>query len=269
MSSALERSFWAVASADKEAPFLRRGAVAVRKRRRSPILRYAVPAVLALAAAFGLHRFLASPHFALKRIAISGNSRSRTEEILTTLSEWNGRNLVALELAPLARRLTAHPWIDRVTLTKRFPDELSVRVTERRAVALFREDEAFWWVGAEGNLIAPYDSRRDRTEYVILTGDRRALPEAVGLIEELRAGAPEYFSRLSEIASLPDGGFGMMDAIFRKPVRVLRGDASRKIRALLEARGFIESRGWEARAIDLRFADRIILVGAYGAGNRL
>jgi hypothetical protein len=46
-------------------------------------------------------------------------------------------------------------------------------------------------------------------------------------------------------------------------------DASRKIRALLEARGFVENRGWEARAIDLRFADRIILVGAYGAGNRL
>ena len=74
---------------------------------------------------------------------------------------------------------------------------------------------------------------------------------------------------LSEIASLPDGGFGMMDAIFRKPVRVQRADAPAKIRALLDARAFIESRGWEARAIDLRFADRIILVGAYGAGNRL
>ena len=61
----------------------------------------------------------------------------------------------------------------------------------------------------------------------------------------------------------------MMDAIFRRPVRVLRSDAPEKIRALLDARGFIESRGWEARAIDLRFADRVILVGAYGAGNRL
>jgi cell division protein FtsQ len=258
-----------VAAADKEAPFLRRGAVAVRKRRRPPLLRFAVPAVLLLAAALGLYRYLSSPHFALRRFAISGNSRSRTEEILAALSEWNGRNLVSLPLAPLATRLAAHPWIERVTLSKRFPDELSVRVIERRAVALYREGDAFWWVGVEGSLIAPYDSRRDRTQYVILTGDRRALPEAVGLLEELRAGEPAYFSGLSEIASLPDGGFGMMDAIFRRPVRVLRGDASRKVRALLEARGFIESRGWEARAIDLRFADRIILVGAYGAGNRL
>jgi hypothetical protein len=104
---------------------------------------------------------------------------------------------------------------------------------------------------------------------VIVTGDRRMLPEAVGLLADLRAARPDYVAALSEIASLPDGGFGMMDAIFRRPVRVLRTDAPEKIRALFEARGFVESRGWEARAIDLRFADRIILVGAYGAGNRL
>ncbi|MEP6994053.1 MAG: FtsQ-type POTRA domain-containing protein [Acidobacteriota bacterium] len=258
-----------MASTDKEAPFLRRGAGAPRKRRKPARLRLAALAVVALCAALGLFRFLSGSHFAVRRFAISGNSRARTEEILASLSPWNGRNLVALDLAPLASRLASHPWIERVTLTKRFPEELSVRVTERRAVALFREDERFWWVGADGHLIAPYDSRRDRTEYVILTGDRHALSEAVELIEELRAAQPEYFSKLSEIASLPDGGFGMMDAIFRRTVRVLRGDAPKKIRALLEARGFIESRGWEARAIDLRFADRIILVGAYGAGNRL
>src|SRR5262249_25645531 len=44
--------------------------------------------------------------------------------------------------------------------------------------------------------------------------------------------------------ALPDGGFGMMDSIFRKPVRVLRRDASEKIAALLAARGLMERRGW-------------------------
>ena len=258
-----------MASADKEAPFLRRGSGASRKRRKPATLRLASVATLVLAASFGLFRFLSGSHFATRRFEIAGNSRVRTEEILTTLSEWNGRNLVSLALAPLASRLAAHPWIERVTLTKRFPDQLSVLVTERKAIALYRDGDLFWWVGADGRLIAPYDSRRDRAQYIILSGERRSLTEAVGMLAELRAGEPEYFSRLLEIASLPDGGFGMMDAIFRKPVRVLRGDAPKKVRALLEARGFIESRGWEARAIDLRFADRIILVGAYGAGNRL
>jgi len=259
-----------VAAADKkEAPFLRRGGVVPRRGKKPPALRYALLGLAVLAAGVGLVRFVSGPRFALRRFDVSGNERARTEEVLAVAGEWTGRNLVALDLAPLAVRLSGHPWIERVTLSKRFPDGLSVRITERRAVALYRDDTGFWWVGAEGNLIAPYDPRRDRTEYVIITGERRLLPEAVGLIADLRAARPDYVAALSEIASLPDGGFGMMDAIFRKPVRVLRTDAPAKIRALLEARGFVENRGWEARAIDLRFADRIILVGAYGAGNRL
>lgn len=253
----------------KESPFLRRPAVAPRRKRRRPTLRFLVAAVLVLGAGFGLFRFVSGPRFALRRFDVTGNARARTEEVLEIAARWTGTNVLALDLAPMANRIAGHPWIERVTISKRFPDGLAIRVTERRAVALYRDETGFWWVGEAGNLIAAYDPRRDRTEYVILSGERRLLPEAVGLLADLRAARPDYVAALSEIASLPDGGFGMMDAIFRKPVRVLRADAPSKIRALLEARGFVESRGWEARAIDLRFADRIILVGAYGAGNRL
>ena len=253
----------------KESAFLRRPSVAPRRKRRRPTLRLLFAAVLVLGVGFGLFRFVSGPRFALRRFEVAGNTRSRTEEILEIAARWTGRNVLALDLAPMASRIAGHPWIERVTISKRFPDGLAIRVTERRAVALYRDETGFWWVGEGGNLIAAYDPRRDRTEYVILSGERRLLPEAVGLLADLRAARPDYVAALSEIASLPDGGFGMMDAIFRKPVRVLRADAPSKIRALLDARGFVESRGWEARAIDLRFADRIILVGAYGAGNRL
>jgi cell division protein FtsQ len=241
----------------------------VRRRRRGRPWKLAALGLAVVLIAAGLVRFFSSERFALSRLEISGNTRARTEEILGALAPWRGSNLVALSLEPLADRLAAHPWIERATLTKRFPDGLAVRVKERRAVALFREGERLWWVGEGGRLIAAYDPRGDQAEYVLLRGDRRALPEAVGLLEDLRAARPEYFAALSEIVSLPDGGFGIMDAIFRRPVRVVRRDAGEKVRALLEARGWIERRGWEARAIDLRFADRIILVGAYGAGNTL
>ncbi len=258
-----------MARPDKEPSFLRRPQVVPRKRHRPPVLRLALLGALGAVAGAGLFQFASSSRFALSRYEVTGNTRARTEDVLVALAPWKGRNLLALDLEPLAARLGAHPWIERVTLAKRFPDGLAVRVSERRALALYRDGESFWWVGGDGRLIASYDPRRDRTAYVILSGERRALPEAVGLLEDLRAARPEYFGALSEIASLPDGGFGMMDAIFRRPVRVLRADAPEKVRALIEARSFIESRGWEARAIDLRFADRVILVGAYGAGNRL
>jgi cell division septal protein FtsQ len=225
---------------------------------------------LAIAAvvAAGLAR-LFSKSLVLERLEIAGNRRARTEEVLQTLSPWLGRNLLTLDLSPLAARLSTHPWIERVTLAKRFPDGLAIRLIERRAVALYREGDRLWWLGGDGRPIARYDPRDDRGDYILVSGPRRALPEAVGLLEDLEKREPEYFSALSEMTALPGGGFGMMDSIFRTPVRVLRRDAPEKIRALLDARALIETRGWEARTIDLRFADRIVLVGAYGVGNSL
>jgi cell division protein FtsQ len=225
---------------------------------------------LVLLAVFGgAARFLAGPLFSVRRFEIAGNERSRTEEILHALEPWRGRNLVMLDLGPVAERLAREPWVERVTLSKRFPDGLAIRILERRPIALLRDQGRLVWLDAKGRTIATYDARSEPGEYVLVSGDVRSLPEIVGLIEDLREKRPDYFSALSEIAVLPDGGFGMMDSIFRRPIRVLRRDAVEKIGALLQARELIVRRGWEARAIDLRFADRIVLEGAYGAGNSL
>jgi len=254
---------------DSESPFLRRGRVPVR-RRKSPRWKRKILLSIGFAAAIaGLVRFLGGSLFALERFEIVGNQRARTEDILRALEPWRGRNLVMLDLAPAADRLAKVPWIERVTLAKRFPDGLSVRLTESRAVALWKTREALWWLDTRGGPIASYDPRADSTDYVVISGEQSTLPEAVGLLEDLHASVPEYFAALSEIDALPDGDFGMMDSIFRRPVRILRLDAPKKIDALLKARGLMQSRGWEARAIDLRFADRIILEGAYGAGHSL
>ena len=240
-----------------------------RRRRTGWILRLVLSTTVVAALAVGLARFFGGSLFSLARIEVSGNRRARTEELLATVAPWRSANLISLDLAGVARAVRGHPWVDRVTLSKRFPDGLAIRVTERRAVALYREESRLWWLSSDGRLIAPYDPRADHDEYVLVSGDRRVLPEAVALLADLRSTPSEYFSALSEISTLPDGGFGIMDSVFRRPIRVLRRDAPAKVRALLEARSLIESRGWEARAIDLRFADRIVLVGAYGAGNSL
>lgn len=255
---------------DNNVSFLRKGRITSPRRRRfGRVARLGALAAVALSAAFVLVRFLGGSLFSLERFDVSGNERARTADILAALAPWRGRNLVTLNLSKVADRLSENPWVDRVTLAKRFPDGLAVRIVERRPVALLSEDGRLSSVDARGRPIAPYDPRSDPAEYVVLRGAARSLPDLVGLLDDLRARRPDYVAALSEISVLPDGGFGMMDSIFRKPVRVLRWDAPEKIGALLGARALLESRGWEAQAIDLRFADRIVLVGAYGAGHSL
>lgn len=252
-----------------EPGFLRRGRVPPRRRRALAVARAGVIAGAILLCGVGISRLLSGSLLTVRRFEISGNRRARTEEILATLAPYRTKNLLTLDLAPIAVRLLTHPWVERVTLAKRFPDGLEVRLSERRAVALWRNGSRLLWLGNDGRPIAAHDPRVDSSDYVIVSGDPRALPEVVGLLEDLRARRPEYYAALSQIDALPDAGFGMMDSIFRRPIRVLRRDASEKIAALLRARSLMESRGWEAQAIDLRFADQIVLVGAYGGGHSL
>jgi cell division septal protein FtsQ len=250
---------------------LRRGRIPPRRRRRTAAFIRVGAALLLLAGAVaGAARIASGSLLRLERFEISGNRRERTEEILAALVPYRTKSLLTLDLASVARDLTSHPWVERVTLSKRFPDGLEVRIVERQPVALWRDgSQNLLFLGAGGRPIAPHDPRTDPTAYVLVSGDRDVLPELVGLLQELRARRPEYFAALSEIDALPDGGFGMMDSIFRRPVKVLRKDASEKVAALLAVRGLMESRGWEARTIDLRFADQIVLVGAWGAGHSL
>ncbi len=252
-----------------EVGFLRRGRVPPQRRRAFAAARLGAAAALGLLCLAALVRLSSGSLLALRRFEVSGNQRARTEEILAALAVYRTKNLLMLDLAPAADRLLAHPWVERVTLSKRFPDGLEVRVVERRPVALWRDGARLLWLGIDGRPIAAYDPRAGVADTVVVSGDRSVLPDLVGLIEKLRAREPEYFAALSQIDALPDAGFGMMDSIFRRPVRVLRRDASEKVAALLRARNLMERRGWEARAIDLRFADQIVLVGAYGGGNSL
>ncbi|HEX7251922.1 MAG TPA: FtsQ-type POTRA domain-containing protein [Thermoanaerobaculia bacterium] len=254
---------------ESESLFLRRDRIPRRRRRWARWVRLGFVAALVLLSAAGTFRFLRGSLFSLQRFEVIGNQRARTEEILQALARWRGSNLVTLNLAPAAAALQQLPWVERVTLAKRFPDGLTVRVTERIVAALFKEGGQLWWLDGRGQTIAPYDPRAEKGDFVIIRGDRARLADAVGLLDDLRKRRPEYVAALSEIDALPEGDFGMMDSIFRRPVRVFRRDAPEKIDTLLAARGLIQSRGWEARTIDLRFADRIVLEGAYGVGHSL
>ena len=129
-----DSSFVAVGGRNKS--FLRRGAVVPRRRKKGRGIRVAIFVIAIALAGVGLYRFFGSSLFSLQRIQVSGNRRVRTEDILRSVERWRRANLIGLDLSPIARAIGAHPWIERVTLSKSLPDGLAIRVAERRAVAL-------------------------------------------------------------------------------------------------------------------------------------
>jgi cell division septal protein FtsQ len=249
-----------------EKTFLRPGVARAPRPRRISALLWVVFLAAAGAAAV---RYLGGPALSISRFEIGGCRRARTRDLLAVLSPYRGRNLATLNLAPISAGLEKVAWIDRVTVSKEFPDALKITIAEKTPVALRREGGALFWLDADGRVVAPYDARLEPADAPVVTAPDERLADATGLLRSLQKEIPEYASSLSEIWALPSRGFGMMDSIFRVPIEVMPADAPEKIRALLSLRAEIESRGLAPRAIDLRFDRRIVLSGAWEGDKRI
>src|SRR5258708_34677244 len=156
-------------------PFLRPGiARASRPRRISAIFWLLFVAVAGGAS----YRYLRGPALALSRFEIEGSRRARTRELMAALAPFERKNLLLLNLAPVASALEKVPWVARVTVSKVFPDALRVSVQEKTALAFCRVGASLFWLDSSGNIVAPFDPREAAGGYPVITATAGPLPEA-------------------------------------------------------------------------------------------
>lgn len=244
--------------------FLRPGVKRASRPRRVSAIFW----VLFLAAAGGAsYRYLRGPALALSRFEFEGTRRTRTRDLMAALAPFERKNLLLLNLAPVAAALEKAPWVERVTVSKVFPDALRVSVKEKNAIAFCRIGSSLSWLGSTGEVVAPYDPREEAGDYPVITAPADRLPEAAALLGSLQKEIPTYASSVSEIWSLPSGGFALMDSSLRIPIYVSAENAPARVRELLSLRAEIVSRGLSPRGVDLRFERRVVLLGAFGGGK--
>lgn len=247
-------------------PFLRPGiARASRPRRISAIFW-----LLFVAAAGGVsYRYLRGPALALSRFEIEGSRRARTRELMAALAPFEQKNLLLLNLAPVASALEKVPWVARVTVSKVFPDALRVSVQEKTALAFCRMGASLFWLDSSGQVVAPFDPREQAGDYPMITAPAEQLEEAAELLVSLQKEVPAYASAVSEIWSVPSGGFALTDSSLRIPIYVMAEGAPKRIREMLSLRPEIDARGFLPRGVDLRFERRVVLLGAFGGGKSI
>lgn len=219
------------------------------------------------AAAAGTWRWVRSPALLLERFEIEGTRRARTRDVLAVLAPYEGRNLLLLNLAPIAAAVEKVPWVERVTVSKELPHALRISIAEKTPIAFCRRGKTLFWMDSAGAVVAPFDPREAAGDYPIVTAPDSRLGEAAALLTSLQRSFPEYASTVSEIWALSSGGFGIMDGTLRVPIEVLGGDAPEKIRALFSLKPEMDSRGIVPKAIDLRFDRRVVFSGAFALGK--
>jgi len=253
---------------------------AVRAATRQWTQAAAMSLAFAVVLALGLPRaatwLVEHPYFAIEGVEFSqerpggrsrlerGQPRISQEELDAWAAVAPGTPYFWVEPKQLARRMEAHPWIRRATVTLHPPRRVVVHVREHKPLAIVRLDELYY-VDRRGALmgtLAPNDSR----DLPIISGLHRghgrtslavALPRVAHLLRRQRVSA--WLGPISEVHF--DAEHGVTIFPMEVQVSLYLGADSWQRRLKRARRVLVAWRGQEARmaSIDVTGTDDVIV----------
>lgn len=155
------------------------------------------------------------PLFASPKVSVSGQKAFTAEEIAAKLLPLNSTSWLDFDVVEATSLLSAEPAIENVVIEKKFPDKISIEITERKPVAV-----TFL---VENGVCSPVQIDRncaifvERTESVL---SNNKLPIISGIPVEYMAGGRRInakyrplIDQISRISSLPQNYFASISEI--------------------------------------------------------
>jgi cell division septal protein FtsQ len=121
------------------------------------------------------------------RIAVRGNDRLPTGEVLVLLEGLRGQHVLSLDLEAWQRRVMSSPWVRRVSLRRVLPSTVEVAISERQPMAIGRLGADLYLIDAGGHVIDEYGPNYAQFDLPIIDG-LSAPPDQDGeAVDEARA----------------------------------------------------------------------------------
>ena len=209
---------------------------------------------------------LTSPRFTVTEVAVTGASRLRPEDVVAASGIGPGTNLFRLDRAAVVARLEALPLIRRADMVRRFPNQVTLAVEERRPFTLAHAGRLHW-IDEQGVNLGP-ESRAVAPRAPVITGlgptDLAAdgpsprVAAGISLLRLLLRSETALIQQISEIdVSRPDGP--VLYTVDGIEVRLGADDWEARLGRLQGVLAQVRSGGEAVRAIDLRFRDQVVL----------
>ncbi len=127
-------------------PRIRRRRIEVRRSQGRRRLRVLVAVVLLLALTGTAWLLLRSPLLDVDTISIGGAQRTDPAAIWRASGVRSGVAMVDVDESRAARKVEALPWVAEAAVRRHWPNEVSITVTERSALAALRRQDSVGWV---------------------------------------------------------------------------------------------------------------------------
>ena len=191
--------------------------------------------------------------FRVRRVEILGTRYTAPAELLdrlrvdTTRSVWD-------PLEPLAARVRAHAQVESVSVSRRLPGTIVVRVTERHPVALVDAPGGLRAVDARGRLL-PLDPSKTPVDAPVVTAAPRDTM-VYHLLGEMQRAAPALYAKLSSVRRA--GADEIVLQISDLSVRAMTNVTLARLGDIDPVQRDLARRQLRPTELDLRYRDQVI-----------
>jgi hypothetical protein len=113
---------------------------------------------------------LTTPAFAVKTIAVRGNQRARTADLLALGSSVLSENIFRADLAKFREDVCRSPWVLDASVRRSLPSTIELTIREREPAAIVGYQGRAWLVDATGRRLAEYGPGVAEFDFPVLTG---------------------------------------------------------------------------------------------------
>ena len=130
-------------------------------------------------------RFRSALGLRLEHIYVAGRHRTSRRALSAKLGLDRGASLTGIDIADLRKRLRTLPWISDVSIERRWPNVLFIRVREHHAIARYRRAGGDQLISSSGTVIAVPAQAEHRN--LLLVSGSGAAEKAQLLLDILRS----------------------------------------------------------------------------------
>jgi cell division protein FtsQ len=194
-------------------------------------------------------------HFAVDDIIVEGRQHTNKDQLFTTIGIERGSPIFAFGLHEAALRIEKLPWVESVTIERRLPDTIFVRLSERIPLARWQHDNRTAVIDTQGKVLA--EASPDQFARLPLLVGAGAPAEAKDLLDTLQA-FPAVEQKITAAVRVSERRWDLhlYPKVIAKLPETEIADALKRLSGLISEQKILER---DVVAIDLRVPDRLII----------
>ena len=110
-----------------------------------------------------------SDFFQITAMKIDGNRMASNKQISALSKVDIHSNLLAINVPQVKSLLESHPWIDRATVSRNWPNRLLITIKEKNPVAILSRDAGLFYLDSKGRIIAVVSPSQE-LDFPVITG---------------------------------------------------------------------------------------------------